>query len=694
MINNRTRASHLRPLCTCLALSAVASATAVEGPDATTLLTARDDSADWILPARTYRGNRYTALTQIDKTNVGDLSQAWRTTIADDGEQEAAPIVWQGRMYLSTPHDGVLALDATTGKLLWQTPYSPAYVLLFAVNRGVGLADGKVVIATQDCRVIALDAATGKKVWDVQGCRDTSNSWYSMAAYVYKGQVIVGTGGGDTGNIGLVSAFSIQDGKRLWDWTSIPGPGEPGRETWPGDSWKHGGGAVWSGMAVDPATDTLFVAPGNPGPDLVLKGRQGRNLYTNSLVALDISGRKPKMRWYYQLVANDTHDADPAMIPVVFDGRVAGTMRQLVAIGDKAGNFVVLDRTNGKVLHRLALSKQEGLDTPPTVQGNEVCPNHGGGIEWNGGAYDPINNLFLVPSTEECGVFKLASDAPPQYIPGQPYEGGALPRRQNATGVLSAVDVATGKLRWRNALPYPAEGGVLITSTGLAFTSDVGGNVYAFDAATGHQYWKQDTGSAIVAPISAYSVNGTEYLALVAGDAGNQQTPNLPASEGSRVIAFTLAKAAAETIVNDASGQVALANMTNGRGGESEGPPQKSTGSAPYTKQQVGHGGEIYAKECSVCHGANLQGISAPALTGPSFGRSHLTAEQLRTVVVQTMPLTAPGSLTPDEYAAVLAYLLNYDCVQPAAAGQQPFPTQDLPALQQVVLGSATCAPK
>jgi alcohol dehydrogenase (cytochrome c) len=689
MTNKRTRA-----LCTSLALCAVTSGAAVEGPDVTTLLTARDDSADWILPARTYRGNRYTALAQIDKTNVGDLSQAWRTAIADDGEQEAAPIVWQGRMYLSTPHDGVLALDATTGRLLWQTPYSPAYVLLFAVNRGVGLADGKVFIATQDCRVIALDAATGKKVWDVQGCRDTSNSWYSMAAYIYKDQVIVGTGGGDTGNIGLVSAFSIQDGKRLWDWTSIPGPGEPGHETWLGDSWKHGGGAVWSGLAVDPATDTLFVAPGNPGPDLVLKGRQGRNLYTNSLVALDISGRKPKMRWYYQLVANDTHDTDPAMIPVVFDGRVAGTMQQLVAIGDKGGNFVLLDRTNGKVLHRLALSKQEGLDTPPTVQGNEVCPNHGGGIEWNGGAYDPISNLFLVPSTEECGIFKLASDAPPQYIPGQPYEGGALPRRQNATGVLSAVDVATGKLRWRNALPYPAEGGVLVTSTGLAFTSDVGGNVYAFDAATGHQYWKQDTGSAIVAPISAYSVNGTEYLALVVGEAGNQQTPNLPASEGSRVIAFTLAKANAETVVNDATGQVALANMTNGRGGESEGPPQRSTGSAPYTKQQVVHGGEIYAKECAVCHGANLQGISAPALTGPSFGRSHLNADQLRTVVVQTMPLTAPGSLKPDEYAAVMAYLLNYDCVQPAAAGQQPFPIQDLPALQQVVLGSATCAPK
>ncbi len=678
-------------ICACTALPTVSLAD-TGAPDARALLGAQTDNSNWILPARTYAGNRFTTLTQIKKTNVGELSQTWRTDVADDGEQEAAPIVWNGRMYVSTPHGGVLALDATTGKLLWQAPYNPAYVLLFAVNRGVGLADGKVFIATQDCRVLALDAATGKQIWNVQGCRDTSNSWYSMAAYVYKNQIIVGTGGGDNGTIGLVSAFSIQDGKRLWDWRSIPAPGEPGHETWPGDSWKHGGGAVWSGLAIDQETDTLFVAPGNPGPDMVLQGRKGRNLYTNSLVALDVSGKTPKMKWYYQLMQNDTHDADPAMIPVLFEGGVHGKTRRLVATGDKAGNFVILDRETGELVHRLALSKQKGLDTPPTVTGVEVCPNHGGGIEWNGGAYDPATNLFLVPSTEECGIFKTAGDAPPQYIPGQPYEGGALPRRQNATGVLSAIDVDTGKLRWRNALPYPAEGGVLVTSTGLAFSSDVGGNLYAFDAATGHQYWKDETGSSIVAPISAYSVNGTEYLAVVVGEAGNQQTPNLPATEGSRIMAYSIRRA--DTIANSSTGQVALAKGSLGPGSESEGPPQRSSGSAPYTKQQVAQGGEIYGKECAVCHGANLQGVSAPALTGASFGRSHLNGSQLRTVVVQTMPLTAPGSLKPDEYAAVMAYLLSYDCVQPAGGGQQEFPTVDLADLQHVELGSATCPPK
>jgi len=434
------------------------------------------------------------------------------------------------------------------------------------------------------------------------------------------------------------------------------------------------------------------VAPGNPGPDLFLAGRKGPNLYTDSLVSLDISGPKPKIKWYYQLLANDTHDNDPAMIPVLFDGTVGRSMRHLVATGDKAGNFVILDRENGQLLHRIALSKQKNIDSPTTVQGEEVCPNHGGGIEWNGGAYDPASNLFIIPSTEECGVFKLTSAAPPQYIPGQPFEGGPLPRRQNATGDLSAVDVDTGRLRWRKALPYPADGGVLITSTGLAFSSDVGGNVYAFDAATGQEYWKYDTRSAITAPLSAYSINGTEYLAVVVGQAGNQQTPNLPKSGGSHVIAFAIGNA--KTIVNGTSGQVALSKVPQEKGSYAEGPPDKSTGTAPYTAQQVTQGAAAYARECAVCHGAQLQGISAPALTGPSFGRSHLTAEQLRAVVVQQMPLTAPGSLKPDEYAQIMAYILSYDCVQPAGGGQQPFPNDDLPALQQVQLGSATCTPK
>ena len=656
---------------------ASAAVDSTRGPSTAKLLHAGSDDTDWLLPEKSYAGNRYTTLTQIDKTNVGDLALAWQTDLADEGRQEAASLVWNGIMYVSTAHDGVLALDASTGKLRWQAPYNPSYVLLFSVNRGVGLADGKVFIATQDCRILALDAMTGKSVWNVQGCRDPSNSFYSMAAYVYKNEIIVGTGGGDNGATGLISAFSVKDGTRLWDWQTIPGPGQPGHETWPGDSWKHGGGAAWSGLAVDQSTDTLFVAPGNPGAGRTPEGRQGRKLYTDSLVALDISGAQPRIKWYYQLIQNDTHDNDPAMIPVLFEGRVGNRMRSLVAIGDKVGHFVILDRATGQPVHRLILSTHVGFDTPSTLQGVTACRKYRGGTEWNGGAFDPASNSFLVPSRSDCGMFKHVA------------EDNSSPVSRAATGVLTSIDVDSGKVRWRRRLPYAAEGGVLITSTGLAFTSDVGGNLYAFDAATGEQYWKSSTGSCVVAPISAYSVNGIEYLTVLVGRAGDEQPPNLPPSAGSRVLTYTIGNA--PLVVNTSSGQVMPTSSSNGAAAADV---PKSTGSAPYTPQQVALGRDVYTKQCASCHGASLQGVAAPTLTGPGLARSHLNASQLRDIVVQSMPLTAPGTLSPNDYAAVMAYLLSYDCVTPAEHGTQPFPTTSLASLQQVQIGGTTCPPE
>jgi alcohol dehydrogenase (cytochrome c) len=647
-------------------------------PDALTLLNA-DKSDDWLLPAKSYLGNRFTALNQITPQNVSTLGVAWKTQISDDGQQEAAPVVTNGTMYIATPHDNVLALDARTGKLKWQFPYNPP-VVLFAVNRGVGVEDGKVFLGTQDCRVIALDAETGKTVWNVPGCRDAANSFFSMASYVYKGSVVLGTGGGDNGNQGRVSAFSVVDGKKQWDWDTIQ------RDTWPGKSWMHGGADVWSGMAINPKTNTLFVAPGNPGPDMILKGRKGEDLYTNSLVALDISGKTPRVKWHYQLLKDDTHDEDPAMVPVLFSGEVEGSSRDLVAIGDKTGDFFILEQTSGKLIHRLALSDQKGLDNAPTLEGAPGCPNHGGGIEWLGGAYDPKSNLFVIPSTNECGTWKLLTEHP-EYIPGQTFTGGPLPERNKGTGVVSAVDVSTGEVRWQVPVPYPAQGGALITTTGIVFTSDLGGTAYALDVATGKQLWKADTGSSICAPFSTYMLDGDQYLAILVGEAGNQQTANLPATHGSHVLVYKLG--ASQPVVNGTGGQTPLAAIP----ASAASAQIAGTGSAPYTKQQVARGKTVYAGQCAVCHGHKLQGISAPALTGPSFAKSHLNASQIRSVVATQMPLTAPGSLAPDDYASVMAYMLSYDCVRPAGNGKAPFPTTDDPGLAKVTVGAKTCPP-
>jgi alcohol dehydrogenase (cytochrome c) len=661
--------------------SNVAAAAKASTPDDAALLGASGNDNQWILPAKNYEGNPYTKLTQIAPNNVASLSLAWSTALADEGQQEAAALSWNGTLFVATAHNGVVALDAVSGKLKWQFPYDPSYIISFSVNRGVGIADGKVFMATLDCRVIALDAETGKQVWNVAGCSDTSNSFYSMAAYVYRGAVIVGHAGGDYGTEGSVTAFSTQDGKQLWDWSTIK------RDTWPGTSWHHGGAAVWSGISIDPKDSTLFVAPGNPGPDMVLKGREGPDLYSNSLVALDINGTKPKVKWHYQLVKNDTHDADAAMIPVLFTAKVAGKMQDLVAIGDKAGDFVVLDRKSGKPLHKLAVSDQTGFfTTVPTVEGTHACPNHGGGIEWLGGGYDPASNLFFVPSTEECGIWKIDAN-PPVYAPGQGYKGGALPKRGNGTGVLTAIDMDTGAVRWRKPLPFPGQGGALITASGLVFTSDLGGSLYAFSTTTGEQLWHVDTGSAVVAPITTYVVGGQQYLNVVVGQAGNQQTANLPTPQASRVLAFRLG--ATQPAVNSTEGQVARATSKNAAAGE----VAESIGDAPYTAEQVTAGAAVYAQHCAVCHGAQLQGVAAPAMAGPAFARTKPTLAQLHTVVTKNMPLTAPGTLAAADYAAIMAYMLSYECVKPSGEGKTPFPTGDISALKPITFGAKVCPP-
>jgi alcohol dehydrogenase (cytochrome c) len=668
------------------------SGSQVTFPDATTIANAASDDDNWFLPAKTLLNNRYTGLDQITPQNVNTLRKAWSTEIADHGQQESALLVWHGTMYFATPHDNVLAVDATTGKLKWQFPYNPAYSLVYTVSRGIGLADGKVFIATLDCHVIAIDANTGKQVWNVDGCPNdayasTANSLFSMASYVYNDQIILGTGGGDDGNIGHVMGYSTQDGRKLWDWQNIPGPGQPGHETWPGDSWQHGAGDTWGGLTVEPATKTLYIPVGNPGPDMVDTNRKGLNLYTDSVLALDISGAQPKLRWYYQILTNDTHDADPAMPPVLFDGNVGGTKRQLLAIGDKAGDFVILDRTNGEVVYRMAVDQQTGLlTTKPTIEGTFACPNHGGGIEWLGGSYDPATNLFLVPSTEECGVWKLAT-TDPQYIAGQPYTGGPLPTRQKATGKVTAIDMANGKIAWIRDLPYPAQGGVVVTRTGVAFTSDLD-HLYALDVKTGKVLWQSQTGGSIIAPISVYRADGNEYVAVLSGSAGSQHTPNAPIAEMSVLTAYRLGPVPS-VIANTTAGQKVVAGTSEANAAA---PP--SIGSAPFTVAQVKSGADLYQQQCASCHGAKLEGLSAPALTGTSIAASHLNLSQARSIVATQMPLAAPGSLKPDEYASIMAFLLAYDCVTPSHAGKQPFPTADDPAFAQVIIGGRSCPPK
>jgi alcohol dehydrogenase (cytochrome c) len=527
-----------------LALSVVWLPSRVSGagswPTGDTFTSVGQDKNSWVLPAHDYSGNRYVDLTGITAGNVKQLKRAWKFKISDDSPIETSPIVWNGVMYFTSAHNHVYAVDAATGKKKWEFKDNP-HVIAFAANRGVALMNGKVYFGTLDGHLIALDATTGKKAWDIVAVHDTSNTFYTMQPVPFKNMLIMGASNGDWGGIGYITAFNAANGQRVWEWKTVPGPGQPGHNSWSGDSWKRGGAAVWSGVAIDSDTSTLYADLGNPQPDFLGTVRKGANLYSNSMVALDISGSAPKLKWYHQFIPHDTHDWDPAMPPVRFTGKVGGQDRQLVAAGDKAGNVWILDATNGKLVHKTVVSTQKGQNTDPNRQGNLACPNTNGGVEYNGGSYDPQTNVFYVPSVDECGIWKSTPRA--TYIAGQFFLGGTFPKLYGPnTGYMNAIDVSTGKFTWRKHLALPAVGGAVVTSTGLVFTGELNGKFDAYSAKTGTLLWSFQTGSPILAPPAAYMLNGKEYIAVASGQAGNQQVPEIPktSSAGSFMTVFTL----------------------------------------------------------------------------------------------------------------------------------------------------------
>ncbi len=515
-------------------------------PSAQEFVNAAADSANWILPAKSYSGNHYTGAMEISPANVSGLKLAWKFMVDDSGPMEVSPIVYNGTMYVTSAHDHVYALDAATGKLKWEFKNNP-HVISFAANRGIGLLDGKVFIGTLDGHLIALDAQTGKKVWDKVTVDDTANSFYTMAPVPYhdpetnQDMLLLGVSDGDWGGVGNISAYDPKDGHLIWRWVTVPGPGQPGHDSWSGDSWKRGCAATWGGATIDTKAHLLYLNLGNPCPDFLGTVREGDNLYSDSMVALDISGKEPRLKWYHQFIPHDTHDWDPPMQPVLFSGKVGGDTRNLVATGDKAGNFWILDAATGQLVDHTVASFQKGVDTAPSVEGNIACPNTLGGIEYQGGAFDPATNAFYVPSQNECGRWTSHKDV--MYIAGQFYLGGAFPKLVGPnTGQMNAIDVSTGIFNWRHHFDLPNYGGALVTASGLVFSGNLGGNENAFDAKTGNILWSYDTDGYIQAPSEAYEENGKEYVVVSSGPAGNAVIPELPNTPGQQafVSAFTL----------------------------------------------------------------------------------------------------------------------------------------------------------
>jgi alcohol dehydrogenase (cytochrome c) len=473
-------------------------------------------------------------LTQINTSNVKNLAPAWVFQTGDyEGGLQATPIVIDGVMYLSTSRNRVFALDAQTGSLLWQYNYAlpKSFVTFYGPwSRGVAVAAGRVFLGTLDNHVVALDQKNGRELWRVNvedanqcGCNITG------APLAVKDKVIVGVTGGDSAHRGYITAFDMKTGRQAWRFWTIPGPGEPGHETWEGDSWKYGGGSSWMTGSYDPALNLVYWSVGNPAADFYGGSRKGANLYTDSVVALDAD--TGKLKWYHQQIPHDVWDFDTAYENILFDLPVNGQPRKLLLNVNKSGFTWVLDRETGKFVTAYPIVKHFnwikgvsktgeliGRNEPEVGKAKLLCPSIGGGRSWNQAAFSPETRWLYTTAIEWCQEVTAREETPQE---GKVYFGGQFENRhppgEKAYGHLDALDPVTGKVQWTYRYKYPLLASVLATAGGLIFTGDPEGFFFALHARTGQKLWSFQTGSGLRGSPVTYSVAGRQYVATPSG---------------------------------------------------------------------------------------------------------------------------------------------------------------------------------
>ncbi len=450
-------------------------------------------------------------------------------------------------MYLTQPPNDVVAIDARTGRIFWLYQYRPApdsKVCCGAVNRGLAILGDTLFMATVDARLIAIDARSGKPVWNTKVADNEAGYSMTLAPLVVKDKVIVGVAGGEYGIRGFVAAYDAKTGKEAWRFYTIPGPGEPGHDTWPaGDSWSHGGASVWVTGSYDPELNLTYWGIGNPGPDWNPSQRKGANLYSDSALALDAD--TGKLKWHFQFSPNDPYDYDSTQVPVLVDAQWDGSMRKLMLWANRNGFFYALDRTNGKFLSGHAFVKvtwASGLDdngrplvTPP-APGTPVYPGVQGGTNWYSPSYSPRTGLFYVPAWDDYASIFVRENV--EYQPGQHYtgghpaspipgapnpslRGGAINNYTDATGhgSVMALDIRTGQQKWKFDMTDVTDAGILTTASDLLFTGGREGYFHALDARTGALLWKASVGGPVSAAPITYSIDGKQYVAIAAGHA-------------------------------------------------------------------------------------------------------------------------------------------------------------------------------
>jgi alcohol dehydrogenase (cytochrome c) len=498
----------------------------------------RPEDGDWLMVRRTYDGWGYSPLDQINPSNVSRLQPAWVFATSVTNGHEAPPIVNNGIMFVATPGNQVLALDARNGNLLWRyrRPLPEDVILLHATSRGVALFGDKVFFAAGDAVLVALDANSGKEVWTTKVADNRTGYYMSVAPLVADGKILVGASGGELGVRGFVAAFDVESGKELWKTYTVPAPGEPGSETWPkGDQWKTGGGSVWVTANYDPETNLAFWGTGNGGPWMGDQ-RPGDNLYTSSTIAFDVA--TGKIKGHFQYDPNESWDWDEVSPPILVDyTRNGRTIKGLIDVA-RDGYLWFLERTDGpiKFVEGKPYVKQNvftSLDPktgrpnvdparqPGTGTQADFCPSHWGGKNWPPIAFSPKTRMIYIPANEN--LCTSMTGRPVTYAAGRVFTGAtstiSIVPGADHIGEVQAWNVDTGVRVWTQTFASSANWGpMLATGGGLVFSGGTNDRMFrAFDATTGNRLWEFPTNSGIIGQPASFTVDGTQYIAVQSG---------------------------------------------------------------------------------------------------------------------------------------------------------------------------------
>jgi len=499
------------------------------------LRASQQEPQNWLTYSGGFSSQRHSELAQITPENAKDLTLKWVFQSRSLEKHEVTPLVVDGVMYTVQGINDVIALDARTGKTIWTHAYKPspdARNCCGQETRGLAILGDKVFLAALDTHMIALDAKTGKEIWNVQVADPKDKYSFTHAPLVIKDKVIEGTAGGEFGIRGFIVALEANTGKEAWRFYTVPGPGEPGHETWSGDSWMHGGASVWVTRSYDPATNLTFWGIGNPGPDWNGDARLGDNLYSCSVVALDAD--TGKLKWYYQFSPHNEFDWDSTQVPVLADMQWKGSPRKVMLWANRSGMFYVLDRTTGEFLLGKPFVKvnwNTGFDEKgrpiraagivPTKEGTLVYPGNQGATNWYNPSYSPQTGLFYIPTWENSSTTYVKDQEPPEFHAGLTFSG-AFPQPGSTTddfySAIRAIDPKTGEKKWDYRLSAPStEAGVLTTASNVLFSGGRDGAFYALDARDGKLLWETNLGPSVSSGPMTFSIDGKQYVSVQAG---------------------------------------------------------------------------------------------------------------------------------------------------------------------------------